>query len=90
VVNSGCWLRQLQPVRAHFRAPAVFAGRFVQTHVRVARRDNAIAVELWERPRSAAQHLRIVERLAIFGRLPPEPQPEEQARIVASGSAASA
>lgn len=73
VVNSGCWLRQLQPIRAHFHAPQVFFNRFVQTHVRVSRTGNGIAVELWERPRPVGQAMRLVERLAIAGRLPPDP-----------------
>ena len=37
VVNSGCWLRQLQPLPARLAAPPVFVSRFVQTHVRVYR-----------------------------------------------------
>jgi hypothetical protein len=37
VVNTGCWLRQLQPVPARFGAPDVFVPMFVQTHVRVHR-----------------------------------------------------
>ncbi len=86
VVNSGCWLRQLQPTRAHFRAPVVFAGRFVQTHVRVERSAGTIGVELWERPRPATQRLRMVERMAIAGRLPPTPPPGEGQRIVASAT----
>ena len=51
IVNSGCWLRQLQPVSAHFGAPPVFVSRFVQTHVCVYWAGGAIQVELWEHPR---------------------------------------
>ncbi|HEY9378865.1 MAG TPA: metallophosphoesterase, partial [Jiangellaceae bacterium] len=65
VVNSGCWLRQLQPVPAHYGAPPVFVSRFVQTHVRVYWAGGAIQVELWEHPRPARQRLRVVERLAV-------------------------
>jgi UDP-2,3-diacylglucosamine pyrophosphatase LpxH len=72
VVNSGCWLRQLQPVPAHLRGPPVFVSRFVQTHVRVRREEGAIAVELWEHPRPFAQRLSLGERLAIAGRRPAE------------------
>jgi UDP-2,3-diacylglucosamine pyrophosphatase LpxH len=83
-VNSGCWLRQLQPVPAHLGAPPVFVSRFVQTHVRVYREDTGLQVELWEHPRPSSQSLRVVERLAVAGRLPAEPQatsPRVRARI---------
>jgi UDP-2,3-diacylglucosamine pyrophosphatase LpxH len=73
IVNSGCWLRQLQPVSAHFGAPHVFVSQFVQTHVRVYWGDGAIQVELWEQPRPAPQRLRAGERLAVAGRLPAQP-----------------
>jgi hypothetical protein len=73
MVNSGCWLRQLQPARALLGLPPVFVSRFVQTHVRVYRGSSAIQVELWEHPRPAPQRLRVVERLAVVGRLPAEP-----------------
>ncbi len=81
VANSGCWLRQLQRVKAHLHAPAVFAGSFVQTHVRVARREGEVTVELWELARPARQSLRWVERLAILGRLPPAAVRGETARM---------
>jgi UDP-2,3-diacylglucosamine pyrophosphatase LpxH len=84
VVNSGCWLRQLQPVRAHFGAPTVFASRFVQTHVRVYKKDDAIELELWEHPRLASTTLRVAERLAIAGRVPNQPKEGTSPRIVAS------
>ncbi len=46
VVNSGCWLRQLRPVRAHAGGPAVFVSTFVLTHVRVCLGDSSIRVDL--------------------------------------------
>lgn len=73
IVNSGCWLRQLQSLPTHLRAPQVFINRFVQTHVRILRRDGALTVELWGHPRPSPQSLRVVERLAVTRRLPPEP-----------------
>lgn len=73
VVNSGCWLRQLQPLKARFHMPAVFFNRFVQTHVRVYRKDGAVTVELSERPRPSPQAMRVAERIAIAGRMPAEP-----------------
>jgi UDP-2,3-diacylglucosamine pyrophosphatase LpxH len=73
IVNSGCWLRQLQAVPARFGAPPVFVSRFVQTHVRVYW-DGGIQAELWEHPRPSSQRMRLAERLAVAGRLPAEPQ----------------
>ena len=73
-INSGCWLRQLQPVPGRFGAPPVFVSRFVQTHVRVYRDDGAIQVELWEHPRPSPRQLRVMERLAVVSRLPTEPE----------------
>jgi UDP-2,3-diacylglucosamine pyrophosphatase LpxH len=70
LVNSGCWLRQLQPVPAHLRGPHVFVGRFVQTHVRIYRSPHGIEVELWEHPRPSRERLPLAERIAIAGRMP--------------------
>jgi UDP-2,3-diacylglucosamine pyrophosphatase LpxH len=78
IVNSGCWLRQLQPVPAHLGAPPVYVSRFVQTHVRVYRDSGTIQVELWEHPRPAKRRLRLIEWLAVVGRLPAEPDAEAQ------------
>jgi UDP-2,3-diacylglucosamine pyrophosphatase LpxH len=74
--NTGCWLRQLQPVRAHLRAPPVFVSRFVLTHVRVRRVDGGLRTELWEHARQAPQRLLWPERLAILGRLRTRGVPE--------------
>jgi hypothetical protein len=81
VVNSGCWLLQLQPVRARLGARAVFVSRFVQTHVRVYKTNAGLHVEHWEHPRPARQRLLLVERLAIVGRLPAEPGAAEAPRV---------
>jgi UDP-2,3-diacylglucosamine pyrophosphatase LpxH len=81
LVNSGCWLRQLQPVAAHLGAPPVYVGRFVQTHVRVHRGPEGIEVELWDHPRPSPQELRLAERLAIAGRLPKEEGEHRSPRI---------
>jgi Calcineurin-like phosphoesterase len=86
VVNSGCWLRQLQPVPARLGAPPVFVSRFVQTHVRVYRSPSSIQVELWEHPRPSEQRLSVAERLAVVGRLPAEPASRGQPRIRAAGA----
>jgi UDP-2,3-diacylglucosamine pyrophosphatase LpxH len=75
-VNSGCWLRQLQPVPARLGLPPVFVSRFVQTHVRVYRDGETTQVELWEYPRPARQRLRLTERVAVAGRIPDEPDPD--------------
>jgi UDP-2,3-diacylglucosamine pyrophosphatase LpxH len=88
LVNSGCWLRQLQPVAAHLGAPHVFVGRFVQTHVRVYRNVEGLQVELWEHPRRAAERPPLAERIAIAGRGSRAPaengSPRIRARAVAS------
>jgi UDP-2,3-diacylglucosamine pyrophosphatase LpxH len=86
VVNSGCWLRQLQPVSANVGVPRVFVSRFVQTHVRVYWRDGAIQVELWEHPRPSPRRLRAVEWLAVAGRLHGEPDADESPRVRAQSS----
>jgi hypothetical protein len=86
IVNSGCWLRQLQPVPAHLGAPPVFVPRFVQTHVRVYRDSGAIQVELWEHPRRSGWRLRVAEWLAVVGRLPAEPDADAQPRVRARAS----
>lgn len=81
IVNSGCWLRQLSPVPAHFGGPPVFVSRFVQTHVRVYLGDSGIHVELWEHPKLAPQRLRNAERLAILGHRPSQPAPNAPAHV---------
>ena len=74
IVNSGCWLRQLQPVAGRLGLRPVFVSRFVQTHVRVRRAGAETHVELWEHPRPSHRRARTIERLAILGRLPAEPE----------------
>ena len=86
VVNSGCWLRQLRPVRARFGGPPVYAPGFVQTHARVYLEGAGIRAELWEHPRPASRHLRAAERLAVLGRLPAQPAPDAAPRISARGT----
>jgi hypothetical protein len=85
VVNSGCWLRQLHALPTHLRAPQVFHNRFVQTHVRITRRDGAVDVALWGHPRPSSQALRTVEWLAVAGRVPPEPT-DLTPRVIAGAS----
>jgi hypothetical protein len=72
-VNSGCYLRQLHPVRPRVKGPPVFVSRFVLTHVRVSAEDGALRVELWEQPKPARQRLGRIERLLSYGRRPPQP-----------------
>ena len=67
MVNSGCWLRQLQPGPARFKGPPIFLSRFVLTHVRVFVRDGALRVELWESPKPAVQSLTRTERFLSRG-----------------------
>jgi UDP-2,3-diacylglucosamine pyrophosphatase LpxH len=86
IVNSGCWLRQLQTVPARFEAPPVFVSRFVQTHVRVYRAGGATQVELWEHPRPAPQRMRVAERVLIAGRRPAEPPEDASPHVRARAS----
>ena len=68
-VNSGCWLRQLQPVSPHLKGPPVFISKFVLTYVRISAHDGWLRVELWEQPKPAAQCLTRHERLYSWGRM---------------------
>ena len=63
MVNSGCWLRQLQPESPRLKGPPIFVSRFVLTHVRVYARGSSLRVELWEHPKPAEQSLTRIERL---------------------------
>jgi Transposase len=82
IVNTGCWLRQLHPVPARFGAPHVFVPMFVQTHVRVQRSQKGVAVELWDRPKSAPRTLPWIERAAIAARMPNNPQSPTTPRLL--------
>ncbi len=86
MVNSGCWLRQLQPVVPRFKGPPVFVSRFVLTHVRVFLREEALHVELWEHPRPAGQSLTRIERLLSLGRRPEQPAKDAGPRLRASSA----
>jgi UDP-2,3-diacylglucosamine pyrophosphatase LpxH len=86
MVNSGCFLRQLQPVSPHLKGPPVFVSRFVLTHVRVYVEDGRLQVELWEQPKPARQRLTWIERLLSFGRRPQGPSPDPKPRVRAAAS----
>jgi UDP-2,3-diacylglucosamine pyrophosphatase LpxH len=86
LVNSGCFLRQLQPVSPHLKGPPVFVSKFVLTHVRVFAQGENLRVELWERPKPARQRLTRIERLLSWGRRPRQPPPDSKPRIVASAT----
>ncbi len=83
-INSGCWLRQLQPVPARLKGPPVFVSRFVLTHARVFMEDGTLRAELWEQPKPARQRLSRLERVLSFGRRPVQPPPGSGPRVVAS------
>jgi hypothetical protein len=83
IVNTGCWLRQLQPVPARLGAPPVFVPAFVHSHVRVRSSPGGVTVELWDWPRPAERRLPWIERAAIAGRLPPQPPLAAEPRLVA-------
>ncbi len=80
-VNSGCYLRQLHPVRPHLKGPPVFVSRFVLTHARVYVDDDALRVELWEQPKPARQRLGRIERLLSYRRRPPQPPEDAEPRV---------
>ena len=84
VANSGCWLRQLQPVSPRLKGPPVYVSRFVLTHVRVYAEDRSLRVELWEQPKPAGQSLNRMERLLSRGRRPSQPPPHAEPRILSS------
>jgi UDP-2,3-diacylglucosamine pyrophosphatase LpxH len=73
VANTGCWLRQLQPVKPWLDAPPVYVPVFVRTHVRVRAGDGSITVDLWNHPSPAEWKLPWMERAAIAGRGPSRP-----------------
>ena len=81
MVNSGCWLRQLQPVSPHLKGPPVFVSKFVLTHVRVFVQDSFLRVELWEHPKPAEQRLTRIERLLSWNRRPPQPPEDSNPRV---------
>ena len=86
MVNSGCWLRQLQPVSPHLKGPPLFVSKFVLTHVRVYAEGEDLRVELWEQPKPANQSLTRLERVLSWGRRPPQPSPDAPARVRAGAS----
>jgi hypothetical protein len=86
MVNSGCFLRQLQPVSAHLKGPPVFVSKFVLTHVRVFAQGGSLLAELWEQPKPARQSLTRIERLFSWGRGPQGPPPDSNPRVQASAT----
>ena len=86
MVNSECWLRQLQSVSPHLQGPPVFVSKFVLTHVRVFVRGSSLQVELWEHPKPAEQHLTKIERLLSFNRRLPQPPAGSKPRVRASST----
>src|SRR5215216_1882876 len=84
VVNSGCWLRQLQPVSPYLKGPPVFVSKFVLTHVRVFVQGSSLRVELWEHPKPAEQRLTKIERLLSWNRRPPQPPAGSEPRVRAT------
>jgi UDP-2,3-diacylglucosamine pyrophosphatase LpxH len=86
MVNSGCFLRQLQPLSPHLKGPPVFVSKFVLTHVRLYAQGEQLRVELWEQPKPAEQSLTRIERLLSWGRRPSQPPPNAKPRVVASAT----
>jgi hypothetical protein len=86
MVNSGCWLRQLQPLSPRLKGPPVFVSKFVLTHVRLFVQGAQLHVELWEQPKPAQQRLSRIERLLSWRRRPPQPPPGSKPRVRASAT----
>jgi hypothetical protein len=86
MVNSGCWLRQLQPVSPWLKGPPVFMSRFVLTHVRVYVQGSSLRIELWEQPKPAEQQLTRLERLLSLGRRPPQPPADSEPHLRAAST----
>jgi UDP-2,3-diacylglucosamine pyrophosphatase LpxH len=86
MVNSGCWLRQLQPVSPHLKGPPVFVSKFVLTYVQVYVQGSSLRVELWEHPKPAEQRLTRLERLLSLYRRPPQPPPDSKPRARAAST----
>ena len=82
MIVSGCWLRKLRPVPAHFGGPPVLVSTVVQTHIRVFLTSAELRTELWEHPRPAPQHLPVTKRLAVLGRLATPPNKEAAPRVL--------
>jgi UDP-2,3-diacylglucosamine pyrophosphatase LpxH len=85
-VNSGCWLRQLQPVSPRLKGPPVFVSKFVLTYVRAFAQEGRLRVELWEQPKPATQSLTRLERLLSWGRRPPQPPAGSKPHMRASAT----
>ena len=81
MVNSGCWLRQLQPISPRLKGPPVFVSKFVLTHVRVFVQGSSLCVELWEHLKPAKQRLTKIERLLSWNRRPPQPPTGSKPRV---------
>jgi hypothetical protein len=86
MVNSGCFLRQLQPVSPHLKGPPVFVSKFVLTHVRVFVQEGALRAELWKQPKPAKQRLTRIERLLSWGRRPQGPPLDSKPHVQASAT----
>jgi UDP-2,3-diacylglucosamine pyrophosphatase LpxH len=86
MVNSGCWLRQLQPVSPRIKGPPIFMSRFVLTHVRVYIQGSSLRVELWEQPKPAEQQLTRIESLLSLGRRPPQPPADSKPHLRAAST----
>src|SRR5215212_8692355 len=86
MVNSGCFLRQLQPIAPRLKGPPIFVSKYVLTHVRVFAWEGQLRVELWEQPKPAGQTLTRIERLVSIRRRPTQPPAGAKSRLVASAT----
>jgi hypothetical protein len=70
IANTGCWLRQLQPVDARLGAPTVFVPAFVHTQIRVRPTQGSLTVELWDHPKPVDRRFRWIDPLRIVPKDP--------------------
>jgi len=70
VVDAGCWVQALVPVRAWLGLPPVFVPAYPCTWVDATVTPAGMVVSLWERRLPVRRRLILIERLVTAGRLP--------------------
>jgi UDP-2,3-diacylglucosamine pyrophosphatase LpxH len=70
VVDAGCWVQALVPVRAWLGLPPVFVPAYPCTWVDATVTPAGMVVSLWERRLPLRRQLTLIERLVTTGRLP--------------------
>jgi UDP-2,3-diacylglucosamine pyrophosphatase LpxH len=71
LVDAGCWVGALVPIRSRLALPPVFASTYPCTWAEVHPTPNSATVTLWRRRLAVDRRLTTIERLVTAGRLPP-------------------